>query len=221
MNATTLTRFLLVAGALFWLPAAAAGQMRAEVSAGLGSSTFYGANAAIQGEAKGSHVGWHLGAGVSVAVADRFAVAPALAYTEKGAKYTDPEGVEVIQSLDYIEIPIVGSFRAWTGADDLTLDVFLGPRVSFETGCEEEESAPGETTVQTCPSAELDNRRTTHVGILSGVEVWYPVAERWSVGLSTGVDFGLRTLDTTATAPDDIKNRTWFFRVSIGTPLAL
>ena len=221
MNATTVTRVFLIAGALFWLPAAAAGQVRAEVSGGLGASTFYGDHAGIEGEDKGSHTGWHLGANVSIAVAGGFAVAPGLAYTQKGATYTDAEGVEVTQSLDYFEIPIVGSFRAWTGANDLGLDIFVGPRLSFEAGCEEKETAPGETTIQSCPSAEFENRRTTHVGLLTGVELWYPVAERVSVGLSTGLDFGLRTLDTTTTMPDDIKNRTWFLRVAVDTPLNL
>lgn len=221
MNATTLTRVSIIAVSLFWMPAALAGQVRAELHGGLTSSTFYGAHSGIEGEEKGSHGGWHFGANVSIAVAEGFVVAPGLAYTQKGVTYTDPAGEEVAFSLDYFEIPIVGSYRAWTGANDLAVDVFLGPRLSFETHCEEKETNPEQTTTQPCPSADLDDRRTTHVGILSGVGLWYPLAERVSIGLSTGFDFGLRTLDTTANMPDDIKNRTWFLRASVGTPLSI
>lgn len=219
MDATMLTRVSLIAGALLWLPAAVAGQARVEIHGGLGSSTFYGDHAGIEGEEKGSHGGWQFGAKVSFTVADRFAVAPGLAYTQKGAKYTNVDGEEVALSLDYFEIPVVGSFRAWTGANDLAVDLFLGPTLSYEVGCEEKETTPEEITIQPCPSADLDSRRTAHFGIVSGVGVSYPLSERVSVGLSTGLDNGLRTLDTTATMPDDIRNRTWFLRATVGTPL--
>lgn len=219
MNVGKHIRITLLAGLLLWLPTAVTGQMRVELETGLAASTFYGDNAEVQGLDKGSHTGFHLGANLSIQVADRFHITPGIAYTQKGAKYTDPEGTEEILSLDYFEIPVVGSFTVWSGANDVTLDVFLGPSLSFEASCEEKEEEPTETTTQTCPSGEVENRQTTHVGILSGLGVWFPVGDRLSIGASSGFDFGLRTLDTSATTPDDIKNRTWFLEAAVGIPI--
>ena len=212
-------RIVLLGGLLLSLPTTVTGQMRVEIETGLAASTFHGDQAEIQGVDKGSRTGFHLGANLSIPVADRFHIAPGLAYTQKGATYTDPEGTEETFKLDYFEIPVIGAFTFWSGANDVSLDVFFGPRLSFEASCEEKEEETTETTTQTCPSAELDNRRTTHVGILTGVGVWFPLRERLSIGASTGFDFGLRTLDTSATAPDDIKNRAWFLEVRVGIPL--
>lgn len=211
-------RALLLMLGLSVAPAFASAQMTLNVGGGLSSATFVGDDAEPSpGEEKGSRTGIFAGANLMIPVAARFGVAPGVYYVQKGVKFSDSTG-ESQYKVGYLEIPLLLQAILSSGEGSIAVNIFAGPTISFEVGCDVEASSGGVTASADCDTAGLDERQSTDFGAVAGAGISFPVGERLSIGVSGGVDFGLRTLDSGDPA-EDLKNRVIFGGVSVGIPI--
>lgn len=211
-------RAFVFALGLIALPAFASAQMTVNVGGGITSSTFYGDDAEPgTGEEKGSRTGFFGGANLTIPVAERFAIAPGLYYVQKGVQYTEASDEFTVKN-NYFEIPLLAMVILSANPNSLAVNIFAGPTIGFEIGCDVEVSSGGSSASADCDDAGLDERQTTDFGVVAGAGISFPVGERLSIALNGGVDFGLRTLDSGDPA-DDLKNRSIFGGVSVGIPL--
>ena len=209
-------RALLLTLGLLVLPAITEAQMTVNVGAGVNLATLYGDDADL-GPDKGSRTGFFGGATLWIPIADRLSFGPGAFYVQKGVKFSE-DGAELEIQTSYFDIPLLLGFEL-TGADSsFGLNVFGGPSVSFEVGCDLQGSADGATASVGCDDADFTERPSTDVGAVFGAGLSFPMGERLTLGVNGGMEFGLRTLDS-SDDPDDIKSRSIFFGASVGIPV--
>ncbi len=148
----------------------------------------------------GGLVAWH--------VSDRFAVELAGMYTKKGSKVED-SGLQFDLNLDYIEIPLLARFDIPTQAGGrLSLHLFAGPAISFETSCKVNGEVSGLNVELDCDDPEVDAARyTTDYSLLFGGGVGIG-AGPGDIQLDAAYDLGLTNLNNEPDDKTNIKNRT-------------
>jgi hypothetical protein len=209
-------RALLLSIGLLALPGMAEAQMTLDIGGGVNFSTFYGDDADFAGADKGSRTGFFGGATLWIPVGERVAVGPGAFFVQKGARYSDG-GDDLTIQTSYFEIPLLVAFMLSSNESSFGINLFAGPSISFEVACDVEASGGGFTASIDCDAAGLSTQ-STDFGAVAGAGLWFPVGERLSIGVSGGVEFGLRTLDTSEPA-DDVKSRSIFAGVSVGIPI--
>jgi hypothetical protein len=196
-------------------PTAAVAQLPLTVSVGGGlqATSFWGAGADVPGWEQSSRAGFHVGASASMPVAGRFGVEAGAFYARKGGRYWS-QGPGVSRNLDryYILVPVTASVRLNAEDSPAVVSIFAGPEVSFEVNCYIV-TDPGPNA--SCPDADDDNRRTTDIGAIGGMNVVFPVSDLVSLQLSAGADLGVLDLVTSPNAPT-VRNRAFFATAAIG-----
>ncbi len=149
------------------------------------------------------------GAYAGFGLSDLITIQPEVLFSMKGAESNDPSDPGEVK-LDYIEIPVLFRVNVPVPNSPVRPHVFVGPAVSFETGCTlvvgglEEDCESGST-------------KTTDFGAVFGGGVDFLVGGA-RVGLDVRYNLGLRSLDN-STSPDDVKNRVLSIMGSIGLGL--
>ena len=208
-----LTVGLFAASAL--VSAGLTAQMVVGVGGGISSSTFYGADADEPG--KGSRTGLRVGGFVAIPVANRLSVVPAATWVQKGVSYED-SGDELKLKSSYIEVPVLLAVSLTGTESSVGIGVHAGPSVAFEVGCDVEATSGGITASGSCDDGGFSDRQSVDFGALVGATVSVPVGDALSLMFSGGVDFGLRTLDS-SDDPDKIKNRSIYGSVFAAFPV--
>jgi hypothetical protein len=203
----------LLFAAAWVVPSAVDAQMSVGVGGGIVSATFVGDDA----DDVDSRTGFSLGAWLAVPLADRISIVPGVNYVQKGAQ-AQVETITATFELSYMEIPVLFSFRLTPAESSTSFNLFAGPSISFEMGCNLKGEVDGTEVSQDCDDAGQDERQTVDFSGIVGGGVTFPISEQFGLNISGGVDFGFRTLDT-AEDPSDIKNRAFFGSVALTFPV--
>jgi hypothetical protein len=163
---------------------------------GVSFSTFRGSADVDTGAgviAPGRRTGVVGGAFLTIAAGESVLIQPEVLFTQKGARYTDGEGDELLYKVDYLEVPLLLKVRLGSGAARPAL--FAGPAAGFKLRATVvSRTADGEEN-----SADTsDQLRPVDWGLVfgGGVDVaagsgTVTVEGRYTLGLSTlGKDLG-------------------------------
>lgn len=165
-----------------------------------------------------SETGISFGAWLGLPIGSRLAVVPGAHYVQKGASSTEPGIGTASIELSYFEIPLLLSASLTPPDSPMGFSVFAGPSIAFEVGCTITGQSGSASVSDDCDPASDDDRQTLDVGAIIGGGLQFPLNESLGLMISGGVDIGLRTLDTSASA-EDVKNRAFFGSAGVVIPI--
>lgn len=207
----------LFAASVLVPPAPVSAQLGVGIGAGLSAGTWGGSDADEFGVDKSTRKGLRVAGFVAIPIANRLSIVPGASYVQKGVAFSET-GDELTFKFDYVEIPVLLSVGLSGPDSPVGFSIYAGPTAAFEASCDVEGSSDGITASVDCDSLGLDERQSFDVGAMAGASVSFPVSDAFSILLSGGANFGLRTLDT-STDPDDIKNRAYYGTVFATFPV--
>ena len=192
--------------ALALLPAQLGAQgITAGFSAGLSLANLTGDDA---DEDLDSRTGFNAGAFVDFPIGEIIGVSTGLYYVQKG--FSDDVG-DVELGLDYLEVPILLRVTALGGDDAVGVNLFLGPTLAFEIGCEADFEGFGSVD---CDEDDEFPTKGFDLGLAFGAGVTFPVSDAMSLFGTAIYDFGLRSIDDSG-VDFDIKNETVLLDVGV------
>jgi hypothetical protein len=147
-----------------------------------------------------------------------FAIQPELLYSQKGFK-AEELGAEAQFKVNYFEIPVL--FKAQFPMTMIRPAVYVGPVLSFETGCKlglAEGSISADFDCDS-PEADIGDRKKTELGGVFGASL-----DLFVGSLTLTVDgryqLGLTNLNDDSEASDEsVKNRVWQIMAGVGFTL--
>jgi hypothetical protein len=131
-----------------------------------------------------------------------------LLWSEQGAK-GEVSGVTGTVKLSYLKIPVLFTAAVPTSNARLTPRFYLGPTVSFRTGCKLAAGILGLSTSVDCSDADVETKKTDF-SILGGVGL-----DVGPVTVAARYDYGLTKVDDSPLNLD-VKNRVFSIVASAG-----
>ncbi len=163
---------------------------------------------------KQPRLGLVAGVFADIALSPQLAFHPELLYSQKGYKLSGDDGTDsgsITAQVDYLEVPLLLSYRIPVGQNGLALGLEAGPTLAYKlsTGV----SCGGVVTDEVCDALEddgfSDNVRSFDAGVAGGVTLG---AGPFGVGLR--YTQGVTTIDETDGDAEGVDARNGVFSVS-------
>lgn len=188
---------VLVTTFLLALPTMVAAQASVGFRGGLSYATLSGDDV----EDLDSRKGLNIGGFVNVPLSDVAGLQFGAGFVQKGATETEL-GVDIEIGLDYLEIPVLLTLSPPT-TGKVGFNFFVGPAVSFETGCSISGSEDGVEISFDCDDPEFEvELKSVDFGAMVGAGLDISVADKVSLVIDAFYNLGLTNLDDSGDEED-------------------
>lgn len=156
--------------------------------------------------------GFDLGAYLSWAVGETWAIRPGVYYVQKGNELSNADG-DFELDLAYVEIPVLLEYRIpMPGA--LNVHLLAGPALAFKVGCDLELSGRG---IRECDDVGLDVKGVD-LGSTIGLGLQLGAGEGFHLVVETNYTYGFVSVDDTG-GDADVTNRALQVNAGVSFPV--
>jgi len=188
MKRLTVTLFAIVLLLTFSSMVSAQGLTGYGLKAGLNLANLGGDDAEYTDVDKKMRMGFTVGGFVTYSINEMFAIQPEVLYTQKGAKYEDPDDdFKETDKYEYLEIPVLAKFTIPTEGN-ISPNLFVGPALGILMSAKWDWEWGDESGSEDMK----DDSKSTDFGLVfgAGVDIGMPhsaitIDGRYTLGLTT------------------------------------